>query len=85
MRGKEIPNKYKDHSLRGNWKKCKDVLFVDASHEMVSGKNQNSLSPEHLQRIVDTVGDLNCMVAVGDLDSRDVVDDLDGMEGRSDG
>ncbi len=33
----------------------KDVLFVDASRDYLSGKNQNSLSDEHIQKIVDTV------------------------------
>lgn len=39
----------------GSRESCSDVLFVDASNEMVSGKNQNSLSAEHLQKVVDTV------------------------------
>jgi len=33
---------------------CKNVLFVDASREYVSGKNQNTLSPEHLDRVMRT-------------------------------
>jgi type I restriction enzyme M protein len=33
----------------------KDVLFVDASRDYLSGKNQNSLSDEHIQKIVETV------------------------------
>lgn len=33
---------------------CKDVLFVDASREFDSGKNQNSLSEEHIAKIMDT-------------------------------
>lgn len=32
----------------------KDVLFIDASKEYVSGKKQNSLSDEHIKKIVDT-------------------------------
>ena len=32
----------------------KDVLFIDASQEYVPGKNQNSLSDEHIAKIVDT-------------------------------
>ena len=32
---------------------CKNVLFVDASREFVSGKNQNTLSEEHLERIME--------------------------------
>lgn len=32
----------------------KDVLFIDASKEFVSGKNQNTLSDEHINKIVDT-------------------------------
>jgi type I restriction enzyme M protein len=30
------------------------VLFIDASNEFDKGKNQNSLSPDHIKRIVDT-------------------------------
>lgn len=33
---------------------CKDVFFVDASREFVSGKNQNTLSEAHLVRIMET-------------------------------
>ncbi|NTW44872.1 MAG: N-6 DNA methylase, partial [Anaerolineaceae bacterium] len=33
---------------------CKNVLFVDASREFVSGKNQNTLSDEHLAKIMAT-------------------------------
>jgi type I restriction enzyme M protein len=33
---------------------CKNVLFVDASREFVSGKNQNTLSDEHLDRVMRT-------------------------------
>ena len=32
----------------------KDVLFVDASREFVSGKNQNTLSDEHIEKIMRT-------------------------------
>ncbi len=32
----------------------KDVLFVDASREFVSGKNQNTLSDEHVEKIMRT-------------------------------
>jgi len=32
----------------------KDVLFIDASREYVPGKNQNSLSDEHIKKICDT-------------------------------
>ena len=32
----------------------RDVLFIDASREFVSGKNRNTLSDEHLARIMDT-------------------------------
>jgi len=39
--------------LRKN-KKDKNVLFIDASREFVSGKNQNQLSEEHIARIVKT-------------------------------
>lgn len=31
---------------------CRDVLFIDASHDFIAGKNQNTLSQEHLQKIV---------------------------------
>lgn len=34
--------------------KRKDVLFIDASREYVSGKNQNTLSEEHIQKILNT-------------------------------
>ncbi|EKD81415.1 MAG: hypothetical protein ACD_39C01819G0001, partial [uncultured bacterium] len=33
---------------------CKDVVFIDASREYVSGKNQNTLSGEHLEKIMAT-------------------------------
>lgn len=33
---------------------CKNVLFIDASREYVSGKNQNTLSDEHLAKIMKT-------------------------------
>jgi type I restriction enzyme M protein len=33
---------------------CQNVLFIDASREFVSGKNQNTLSPEHLDKIMNT-------------------------------
>ncbi len=39
------------------FKKHKDdnkVLFIDASREFKSGKNQNQLTPENIQKIVDT-------------------------------
>jgi len=36
----------------GNREECKNVLFVDASREFVSGKNQNTLSAEHLDKIM---------------------------------
>lgn len=32
----------------------KDILFIDASRDFVSGKNQNTLSDEHLDKIVST-------------------------------
>ncbi len=32
----------------------KNTLFIDASQEYASGKNQNELLPEHIDRIVDT-------------------------------
>jgi len=33
----------------------KDVIFVDASSDFLPGKNQNALSDEHIQKIVETV------------------------------
>ena len=39
---------------RGPREKCNDVLFVDASREVVAGKNQNTLGDEHIERIVKT-------------------------------
>ncbi|NDC83839.1 type I restriction-modification system subunit M, partial [bacterium] len=33
---------------------AKDVLFIDASREFVSGKNQNTLSNDHIAKIMDT-------------------------------
>lgn len=38
----------------GKNEKRKDVLFIDASREFVSGKNQNTLSDENIAKIVDT-------------------------------
>ncbi|WP_416148915.1 type I restriction-modification system subunit M [Salipaludibacillus sp. HK11] len=32
----------------------RDVLFIDASHEFVKGKNQNKLSKENIDRVVET-------------------------------
>ena len=32
----------------------KDILFIDASREFIAGKNQNTLSDEHITKIVDT-------------------------------
>ena len=31
-----------------------NVLFIDASREFKSGKNQNQLTPENIQKIIDT-------------------------------
>jgi type I restriction enzyme M protein len=36
----------------GSREECTNVLFVDASQDFVSGKNQNTLSEEHIQRIM---------------------------------
>ena len=33
---------------------CKDVLFIDASRDYQSGKNQNTLQEAHLAKILDT-------------------------------
>ena len=38
----------------GPKEECKDVFFIDASREFVSGKNQNTLSDEHLEKIMNT-------------------------------
>lgn len=38
----------------GEREESKDVLFVDASKDFVSGKNQNTLSDEHLTKIMQT-------------------------------
>ena len=38
----------------GAREECKNVLFIDASREFVSGKNQNTLSEEHINRIMET-------------------------------
>ncbi|GAB4093062.1 type I restriction-modification system subunit M [Flaviaesturariibacter terrae] len=38
-------------------KKCKkpdDVLFINAAEHFVKGKRQNSLAPEHMEKIIDT-------------------------------
>ncbi|HAT1845540.1 TPA: type I restriction-modification system subunit M [Legionella pneumophila] len=32
---------------------CQDILFIDASGEYISGKNQNVLSDEHITKIID--------------------------------
>ena len=36
----------------GAREKCKNVLFIDASREFVSGKNQNTLSDAHIDRMI---------------------------------
>ncbi|NLM15306.1 MAG: type I restriction-modification system subunit M [Clostridiaceae bacterium] len=38
----------------GAREECKNVLFIDASREFVSGKNQNTLAEEHIDRIMET-------------------------------
>ncbi len=38
----------------GTKEDCKNVLFVDASREFVSGKKQNTLSDEHIEKIMRT-------------------------------
>lgn len=45
----------KSRELGGANHKRRDVLFVDASRDYVAGKNQNTLSDEHLQKIMATV------------------------------
>ena len=42
--------------LRKN-KQDNKVLFIDASREFLSGKNQNQLSSDHISKIVQTFGD----------------------------
>lgn len=44
----------KSREINGKNENRKDVLFIDASKEFISGKNQNSISDEHLEKI------LNC-------------------------
>ena len=34
---------------------ARDVLFIDASSEFISGKNNNTLSDEHFEKIIATV------------------------------
>ena len=41
----------------GTREDCKNVLFVDASREFLSGKNQNNLSEEHISKIMQTYKD----------------------------
>jgi len=36
----------------GAREECKNVLFIDASRDFVSGKNQNTLAEEHIDRIM---------------------------------
>ncbi|MCK9224124.1 MAG: type I restriction-modification system subunit M [Candidatus Muirbacterium halophilum] len=38
----------------GEKEDCRDVVFIDASKDFVSGKNQNTLSDEHIEKILDT-------------------------------
>ncbi len=38
----------------GKNEKRKDILFIDASREFQAGKNQNYLTDDHIQKIVDT-------------------------------
>jgi len=38
----------------GRKRKCKDVLFIDASREYEAGKNQNTLLDSHLEKILQT-------------------------------
>ena len=35
-------------------RRTKDILFIDASSEFVKGKNQNKLSPENIDKIIET-------------------------------
>lgn len=36
----------------GHRESCREILFVDASREFVSGKNQNTLSEEQVEKIM---------------------------------
>lgn len=36
----------------GHRESCREILFVDASREFVSGKNQNTLSEEQVEKII---------------------------------
>ncbi|MBV5330417.1 MAG: type I restriction-modification system subunit M [Chlorobium sp.] len=41
----------------GHRESCREVLFVDASREFVSGKNQNTLSEEQVEKIMRVYGE----------------------------
>lgn len=41
----------------GQKEDCKNVLFIDASKDYVSGKNQNTLSEDHISKIMQTYAD----------------------------
>jgi len=43
----------KSRQINGENENRKDVLFIDASKDFISGKNQNSISDEHLNKILD--------------------------------
>lgn len=38
-------------------RQTRDVLFIDASREFVKGKNQNKLSEENIQKVLETYAD----------------------------
>lgn len=40
----------------GSRQGCTDVLFIDASKDFVQGKNQNTLSDDHIARILEVFG-----------------------------
>ena len=44
----------KSRQAGGANEKRKDILFIDASREFIAGKNQNTLSPEHIAKIFNT-------------------------------
>lgn len=54
-----------------------DVLFIDASHEFQSGKNQNKLTEEHLAKIVDTYGNRETVDKYAYLASLDEIKEND--------
>lgn len=58
-------------------KNTNDVLFIDASREFQSGKNQNKLTEEHLTKIVDTYGNRETVDKYAYLASLDEIKEND--------